>query len=1028
MVSPRPYSPTANNEPMYLNCHTYYSLRYGTFSELDLLKLAQENHIRQLVLTDINNTSACLSFIRRAPEYDVRPLVGIDFRNGVAPAFIGIASNNQGFQELNEFLSDHLHNEKSFEAKAPAFENAFVVYPFETVLKEELFEFGDREFIGISVRDLRRLPFSRLMRFKEKLVVQQAVSFRHKRDYNTHRLLRAIDKNVLLSKLPPEEEGSEDEKMYPLENLVRAFGDYSFILENTERLLQQCQIEFDFSLERETQNLRSYTGSMEEDEQLIERLCREGLPYRYPEPSQAVEDRIQKELELIKAKGFVSYFLINWDIINYARSKGYFYVGRGSGANSIVAYLLRITDVDPMELDLYFERFINLYRINPPDFDIDFSWRDREDITQYIFKRFPNVSLLGTYVTFQERGVIRELGKVFGLPKEEIDALTKGEYETSRLDSIARLVVQYMPLLYGLPNYLSIHASGILISQHPITYFSATHLPPKGFPTTQFDMVVAEDVGLYKFDILAQRGLGKIKDTLEILHYNQPEAAAQVDLHDIKAFKLDRRVNTLIKTAQCMGCFYVESPAMRMLLKKLEVDHYLGLVAASSIIRPGVSKSGMMREYILRHRNPGRAEERAHPVMLDIMPDTYGVMVYQEDVIKVAHHFAGLDLGEADVLRRGMSGKYRSREEFQKVQDKFRNNCRNKGYSDQLIDEVWHQVASFAGYAFAKGHSASYAVESYQSLFLRAYFPLEYMVAVLNNGGGFYRPEFYIHDARMQGATIHPPCINKSYAINRIYDTHIYLGLMYIRDLEARSMQRFLAERSQKGPFKSLEDFIDRVHMSREQLSLLIRIDAFRFTGINKHELLWKAHLMLGTETRTEHPKLFGARPQHFRIPQLRTRSLETAFEQIELLGFSLCSPFELLEETPKNKHGQGDMERYLNRNIDLYGYLVTVKNTRTHTGKRMFFATFIDQQGEVFDVVLFPPVAKKYNFRGKGIYRLYGKVVSEFGFLSIEVIKMQKENYIPDPRYSDMKTAPRLLQNKDLLKGRNSRDIGSRN
>lgn len=1012
---------------MYLNCHTYYSLRYGTFSELDLLKMAQRNHIRQLVLTDINNTSACLNFIRRAPEYEVRPLVGIDFRNGVTPCFIGIAANNSGFQELNIFLSEHLHQEKPFASRAPAFDNAFVIYPFEKVLQDELYSFGEHEFIGISVRDLRRLPFSRLMSLKDKLVVQQAVSFRHKRDYNTHRLLRAIDKNVLLSKLPPEEQGSEEEKMYPLENLVSAFQEYTFILENTEKLLSQCSIHFDFSAERETQNLRSYSGSMEEDEKLIEELCRQGLPYRYPDPSEAVQARIQKELQLIKAKGFVSYFLINWDIINYARRKGYFYVGRGSGANSVVAYLLRITDVDPMELDLYFERFINLYRINPPDFDIDFSWRDREDITQYIFKRFPNVSLLGTYVTFQQRGVIRELGKVFGLPKEEIDALSKGQYETSRLDSIARLVVQYMPLLQGLPNYLSIHASGILISQHPITYFSATHLPPKGFPTTQFDMVVAEDVGLYKFDILAQRGLGKIKDTLEILEYNQPEAAARVDIHDIKAFKQDQQVNNLIKTAQCMGCFYVESPAMRMLLKKLEVDHYLGLVAASSIIRPGVSKSGMMREYILRHRNPGRAEERAHPVMLDIMPDTYGVMVYQEDVIKVAHHFAGLDLGEADVLRRGMSGKFRSREEFQKVQDKFRNNCLQKGYSNQLIDEVWHQVASFAGYAFAKGHSASYAVESYQSLFLRAYYPLEYMVAVLNNGGGFYRPEFYIHDARMLGATIHPPCINKSYTINRIYDTHIYLGLMYIRDLEARSMQRFLAERSEKGPFASLEDFIDRVMISREQLSLLIRIDAFRFTGINKHELLWKAHLMMGNETRSEHPKLFGARPQQFRIPHLNTKALETAFEQIELLGFSLCSPFDLLEERPKNTHGQQDLIHYLNKNIDLYGYLVTVKNTSTHSGKRMFFATFIDQQGEVFDVVLFPPIAKKFPFRGKGIYRMYGKVVSEFGFLSIEVIRMKKENYIPDPRYSDMKTAPRLLQNKDLLKSRNARNISPR-
>ena len=379
-------------------------------------------------------------------------------------------------------------------------------------------------------------------------------------------------------------------------------------------------------------------------------------------------------------------------------------------------------------------------------------------MTQYIFDTFKNVVLLGTYVTFKHRGVVRELGKVFGLPKNEIDLLADGRYQPSRLDEVSNLVLKYGELIKGMPNYLSIHASGILISEKPAHYFSATHLPPKGFATVMFDMVIAEDVGLYKYDILGQRGLAKIKETMEILEASRPEEIAKFDIHDIKAFKNDPNINNMIKSAQCMGCFYVESPAMRMLLKKLQVDNYLGLVAASSIIRPGVAKSGMMREYILRHRNPGRAEEKAHPVMLDIMPETYGVMVYQEDVIKVANCFAGLDLGEADVLRRGMSGKFRSREEFQKVKDKFIDNCREKGYDDKLIFEIWGQIASFAGYAFAKGHSASYAVESYQSLFLRTYYPLEYMVAVLNNGGGFYRAESYIHEARMLGATIHTPC------------------------------------------------------------------------------------------------------------------------------------------------------------------------------------------------------------------------------------------------------------------------------
>ncbi|MGI9551917.1 MAG: DNA polymerase III subunit alpha [Aurantibacter sp.] len=998
---------------MYLNCHTYYSLRYGTFSELELLRLAQKNRVTQLVLTDINNTSAGLNLVRKAPEYDVRPILGIDFRNGVDQCYIGIAKNNDGYLELNNFLSDYLHEEKELPSLAPNFKDAYVVYPFEKVMQNDQYKFGGHEFIGVSIADLRRLPFSRLLKLKDKLVVQQPVTFRNKADFNAHRLLRAIDNNILLSKLDKSEEASEDEKMFPIENLAAAFSEYPFILENTERLMNSCSIYFDFSKNREPENLKTYSGSQEEDEALLEKLCQEGLPYRYPDVGDDIIDRLEKELKLIKGMGFVSYFLINWDIVSYAREQGFFYVGRGSGANSIVAYLLRITDVDPMELDLYFERFINLYRANPPDFDIDFSHRDRPTMTQYIFDRFEHVALLGTYVTFKERGVVRELGKVFGLPKSEIDFLSEGRYQYVKLDEVSQLVIKYGRLIKNMPNYLSIHAGGILISEKPIHYFSATHLPPKGFATTMFDMVIAEDVGLYKFDILGQRGLAKIKESLEIIGYNRPDKSGSFDIHDVKKFKEDPKINNLIKTAQCMGCFYVESPAMRMLLKKLEVDNYLGLVAASSIIRPGVAKSGMMREYILRHRNEGRAEERAHPVMLDIMPDTYGVMVYQEDVIKVAHHFADLTLGEADVLRRGMSGKFRSREEFQKVREKFIDNCRKKNYDEKLIFEIWEQIASFAGYAFAKGHSASYAVESYQTLFLRAYYPLEYMVAVLNNGGGFYRSEFYVHEARMMGAVIHPPCINRSFNNNVIYGTDIFLGFGYLRELESRVSERILKERSLNGNFTSLEDFLDRVFISVEQASILIRIDAFRFTGTNKHQLLWKAHLFLNKNVKIDHPKLFPPRHQDFKIPQLHTTDLEMAFTQMELLGFSLCSPFELLAEPTKNSTGSKNLEKYLGRHIDIYGYLVTVKNTDTHNGKRMNFATMVDQQGEVFDTVLFPPVAAQYYFRGKGVYRFYGKVVSEFGFLSIEVIKMQKQDYIQDPRYADMKTSVKVFEQK---------------
>src|SRR5690606_6039869 len=347
-----------------------------------------------------------------------------------------------------------------------------------------------------------------------------------------------------------------------------------------------------------------------------------------------------------------------------------------------------------------------------------------------------------------------------------------------------------------------------------------------------------EDVGIFKFDILGQRGLAKIKEAISIVGENRPGAFLR-DIKEVEALKQDPNINGLLREGRAIGAYYVESPAMRGLMKKLRTHDYLGLVAASSVIRPGVSSSGMKDEYIRRERDPGRREQ-ADPILLEIMPQTHGIMVYQEDVLKVAHQFAGLDLGEADVLRRGMSGKFRSREEFQSVKRKFFENCVQKGHDHRLTAKIWEQIESFAGYAFAKGHSASYAVESYQSLYLKCYFPLEFMVAVLNNGGGFYSTEHYIHEARMWGGKIHPPCINQSDHHNTIRGTDIYLGFGNLKNLEHLVVQRILTERQLCGNFSSFDDFIDRVVIRIEQLSILIRIGAFRFTQMQKSELHWQ--------------------------------------------------------------------------------------------------------------------------------------------------------------------------------------------
>ncbi|WP_396602773.1 DNA polymerase III subunit alpha [Algibacter sp. R77976] len=994
---------------MYLNCHTYYSLRYGTIAPKQLLAIAAANGINMLALTDINNTSACLDFVRLSDKYNIKPVIGVDFRNGAQQQFILIAKNNNGFQNINSYLSHFLHNQELQIPEQPEsdIKDCYVIYPYQ---KNKDYYLKPNEFLGVKPKDLNALKFSKWNKLQHKLVVLKTVSFQNKKDFNTHRLLRAIANNSLLSKLPKSEEGQETDKMMSYKELYETYQEFPKILENTAALLNNCTIEFDF-IQETPNNQKSYTKTEYLDYKLLEKLTYDGLKYRYKNPDEVIYNRIKKELEIIKEKNFVSYFLINWKILKYARSKGYFYVGRGSGANSIVAYLLRITDVDPIELDLYFERFINLYRKNPPDFDIDFSWTDRDDITNFIFKTFKNTALLAVYNTFKFKASVRELGKVFGLPKSEMDVLTRGRYNLNNLDNLSQLVLKYSEYIQGFPNYLGIHASGIIISEKPIHHYTATFLPPKNYATTQFDMVVAEDIGLYKFDILSQRGLGKIKDTVAIVKQNHPEEAP-FDIHDIKRFKEDEKIKHILKNAKAIGCFYVESPAMRMLLKKLQVDNYLGLVAASSVIRPGVSKSGMMREYILRYRHPERRKD-AHPVLLEIMPETYGVMVYQEDVIKVAHIFGGLTLGQADNLRRGMSGKFRSREEFLKVKQHFFDNCKKSNKPEKLTAEIWRQIESFAGYAFAKGHSASYAVESYQSLFLKAYYPLEYMVATINNFGGFYSTELYVHEARMHKGIIEAPSINHSFSEAIIKGDIIYLGFMFLHALEAKTIKNSLKERQKNGLFQSLDDFIERVPISIEQICILIKINAFRFTEINKRELLWEAHLKISKTVFEEHiMTLFKTEKINYKTPKLSSTDLENAFDEMELLGFPLCNPYHLLQIPTSNTMRAEHLIRFQNKIITIEGYLVTTKYTTTSNGKRMYFGTFLDYDGDFIDTVHFPPVAAKYPFRGKGIYTITGKIMVEFDCVNIEVLNMERAAIIEDPRYA-VNSSNATFQNK---------------
>ncbi|MFL5788188.1 MAG: DNA polymerase III subunit alpha [Flavisolibacter sp.] len=967
---------------MYLNCKTYYSFRYGVFKTEELVKEAVQSGAQFLTLTNINCTTDHWEFLKLCNEYHIQPILGLEVRNAAILQYLIIAKNSSGVKEINSFLSQHLQNEIPFPDKCPLKENVWIIYPFEKAAECS----EEHERIGIRCNEVNKLFSNRSL--ISKCVVRQPITFKDKRTYNLHRLLRAIDKNIVLSMQKQEDIAFPDEHFISQTDLFRYFELYPQVITNTLKIAESCHYEFEFKTDK---NKKCFSATMEDDRKLLEKLATEGMYKRYGHNNTEAHKRVRKELEIINKLGFNSYFLITWDIIRYAQNRNFYYVGRGSGANSIVAYCLHITDVDPISLDLYFERFLNPYRASPPDFDIDFSWKDRDEVIDYVFKRYGvnHVALLGMFSTFKRRAAIRELGKVFGLPKSEIDALADDAKASFTEDKIQMQIKLYGSMLNGFPNHLSIHPGGMLISEEPIYQYAAIEMPPKGFATSQIDMFIAEDIGLFKLDILSQRGLGHIKECIQLIKENR---GITVDIDKVEEFMKDTEVARQIRKADTIGCFYIESPAMRQLLRKLRCDDYLTLVAASSIIRPGVAQSGMMRQYIYRFHNPDKFEY-LHPKMEELLKETYGVMVYQEDVIKVAHHFAGLDMGEADVLRRAMSGKYRGQKGFEKIRERFFSNCRSYGYPEHITSEVWRQIESFGGYSFSKAHSASFAVESYQSLYLKTYFPIEFMVAVINNFGGFYSTELYFHELKRAGAKLHAPCINTSKELTLLQGIDVYIGLIHVYNLEKNLIQLILKEREDGGLFTSLQDFIERTKCGIEQLTLLIRADAFCFTGKGKKKLLWEAHL-LQRKIKQESvyvSSLFNEPVKEFRVPEFDQAPFEDVMDEIELFGFPLGDAFHLVDCDLSKFVTSDEFHKYTGKIINVLGYYITAKPVQTIKGEQMYFGTFLDSKGEWIDSVHFPNVAERYTLKGNGFYHIKGKVVEEFGVYSIEVMEMFK-------------------------------------
>lgn len=984
---------------MYINCHTYYSLNYGLASPEELVSAAKTYGLKTLALTDINNVSGVFPFVRACKQQGIRPIVGIEFRDQEQRlCYIGLAKTNAGFAVLNKHLSDSYT--QGIREIAPYLPEVYIIYPR---LVKPLEHFREHEYISVRPQDVNRLFSSPLKKRQDRLVAWCPVTFLEEEDHDLHRVLRAIGKNELITRLLPEDCALPTERFFPLAELLPRYRLYPQIIQNTANIVRSCSIELE---PQTTYNRQIFTHSAEEDRDLLRKLALEGCERRYGARNTAARKRVEKELQAIDKLKFVAYFLIIWDLIQYARHSDIVHVGRGSGANSIVAYCIGITDVDPLELNLYFERFINEERSSMPDFDVDFPSDQRHRILDYVFKRYGRLhtAFVCTYNTFQYRSIMREVGKVYGLPKSEIDRIVLRPQDAGEHHEMAEKIWQYAGRLADMPNELSVHASGIIISESSLHEFSALRPMPFGFPIVHFDMYTAEDWGFNKYDILGQCGLSHIRDCVRYIRQNRGEA---VDITPGKVFQ-DAAAQALLRRGDTVGVFYAESPNMRELLPKLQCDNYPDLVVASSIIRPGVASSGMMQEYIVRHHAPHNFEY-LHESFAEHLSETYGVMVFQEDVMKICHAYAGLSLAESDVLRKIMSGKNRFSETFQLLERKFFTNSKKRGHPEDLTKEVWRLISSFAGYSFCKAHSAAFAVLSFQDLYLKAHYPLEFLLAVINNFGGFYRTEIYVHEARRLGANIHAPCVNRSNYLSRLDGQDLFLGLGLILGLEKAVGEEIVYNREKFGPYRSLADFNSRIPCPPSQLELLIKINAFRFTGYNKYQLMWEKYGGASpVPNQTAPPTLFLPAPEEkTELPELSEGAFDQAFDEIALLKFPLCSPFQLLDRSLQPEKLEGliparELDQYIGREVKLLGYFVCRKTTSTKHHELMAFDAWYDETGDYFHTVIFPQKMRAWPIKGIGIYLLEGKVQAEFGVCSITLSSLEKLPYIGDERFVD--------------------------
>jgi len=989
-----------------LHVHSSFSPAWGLHHPDKLCLAARALGISRMALTDRNGLYGTPHFIQCARDAGIAPIIGTEAVSDNHRAVL-LVRDQTGYGNLCRLLSD-LHCREDFDLPSAIerhrdglcvlTDDAGVLRYLKRVSPQDLFvELSPGHQMHRALALARDMGLPPIATTRALLLDPD--------DHALHRVLRAIHLNTRLSRLTPSDTAGERDFLLAPVRIADHFPHCPEALENTVLAADRCRTDWIYP----GFVFPSFNG-MEDDRayEILRRKAFEGARWRYGRITSELQERLDRELVLIRDKGFAHYFLVVEELAGRSQRT----CGRGSAAASLVAYCLGITHVDPVKYNLFFERFLNEGRIDPPDIDVDFPWDERDEILDFAFARYGSrrAAMVANQVSFRARAAVREVAKVFGLPAADIKAFTRrlsgfgrasrtGDrvynhplFRGEKLDDKWRDIIAVASKLDGQLRHLSLHCGGLVIVPDEIRRYVPVQVSAKGLPVIQWEKDQTEAAGLVKIDILGNRSLAVIRDTITAIRVN---TGVEVDYARMNPLE-DEAARTLIREGRTMGCFYIESPATRQLLARmwgpdphpqtLGCDLFEHLVMASSIIRPAANN--YILQFVARMR--GKSWEPLHPLLNSVLDETYGIAVYQEQITQMAMVLAGFTAFEGDQLRKIITKKHQHKK-LEDYRTLFINGAAQRGIDTKTTSLCWEQILSFSGYSFCKPHSASYALVSCKSAWLKTNYPAEFMAAVISNQGGFYSPFAYLSEARRMGIRVLPPDINRSCWHYTGSGHEIRIGFMQIQGLSRMGSEKLLRERERGGPFSRYEDFLKRAHLDLSDVRLLIRAGCFdAIEGIERRPALqWEllaAHRQRGGG---ENLSLFNDEPVN--LPGVLPYDEKTVLNQeIDSLGM-LASRHPLAQYEVVLKRVRTvpavDISRHVGETVTMAGWWVTGKPVSTRHGQPMEFVTFEDTTA-TFETTFFPRAYTRFcrKLTRHRPYLIRGKVEAEFGVATLNV------------------------------------------